>query len=506
MKRRPEEYWALYHTYNYRLAGRMWQLYVNNPNKYLVCRDGEIYQPKVKANGRPQCLTMKKIQGHIGCYFNVAVFASEKSAKFICFDVDVMDKELVLRLIDILVGFGFRRDYIYPSISGGKGYHVEIFFDKPVANEGLAKLYRAVIEEGDFDRSKVEFRPTPTQGIRLPLSEHYKTGVRGWYCNAETLAPIETTDYLFEIKQMTRERFDRLIKKIKLRPNGIRKSGYRIDGPKYVGEYTVPVLREPHTRHNTMVSYARTLRWIGCNMTEIYNRLMDWVDEQDRTYINSTDEEIEEDAQLIAQWAMTVKGAPTKQYVERHYGKATLGAADLNYILNGRTKNGRRILFRSVLSQKIFGQDHTAQDIIGHAIEVTEQTAKARIKELVQRGVLKKFDGKRYNREVFGFGKTANSYTPGDNIEDILDPEDFAGEWALMEKITWKNCLWYYAAAMTTMLGDKLAKYVGTREANEIKAILAGGRKVETEAWGITQPGEGLAAPKAAEADIEEEE
>ena len=72
---------------------------------------------------------------------------------------------------------------------------------------------------------------------------------------------------------------------------------------------------------------------------------------------------------------------------------------------------------------------------------------------------------------------------PGDRIEQVLDTEDFVGPWRMLEVLRWKNGMWLYANAMTAMLGDKLAKYVGESEAKAINAIIDGGRQIETECW-----------------------
>ena len=114
-------------------------------------------------------------------------------------------------LIDCLEAFGFPRDQIYVSFSGGKGYHVEIFFDNLVATEQLAQMYRWVVTKGAFDPHKVEFRPTNTMAIKLPLSIHARTGNMCWYVNRETLAPIERAEYIMEIEPIPASMLPQLI-------------------------------------------------------------------------------------------------------------------------------------------------------------------------------------------------------------------------------------------------------------------------------------------------------
>lgn len=490
---RTRKIFSGYDGYNhqYRLAGRLWKLYVNNSAKYVVCRDGVIYQPKEKDDQRPQYLTMKKIQGHLAGFFNIGVFASNISAKFICFDIDVDDKELVMRVIDRLVDLGFSRKYIYPSISGGKGYHVEIFVDEPVRNETLYKLYRAVVEGGGFDKHVVEFRPQKGLSVRMPLSEHYKTGQVGWYCDAETLEPIESQDYLFEIKQMRRESFCDIVKRIKLKSNGVNKSSYKVRDPDHIileeKEYHIPMVTEPHTRHALMTKYAVWLRGCGFDQGEIYKRLMEWVDIQQRDLMESSDEEIEEDARLIAEWAGGKQIRNKGTTMIREYGRVEFDAEDLNYILNGKTKSDRRILFRSVLSQKLFGKDHAAQRVIADSLGMSYVNARKRIGILEDAGIIISIDGRKGKKENTGrFFTIPNSYLPGDRVNQILDQEDFVGPWRMREQLKWKNALWLYAVAMDAMLGDKLVKYVGQREADEIARLISAGRPVDTDVWDDT--------------------
>lgn len=476
------------YNHQYRLAGRLWDLYVNNAAKYTVCRNGVIYQPKEKSNGRPQYLNMKKIQGHLAGFFNIGVFASNISAKFICFDIDVNDEELVLQVIARLAELGINRKYIYPSISGGKGYHVEVFIDKPVRNETLYKLYRAVVEGGGFDKHIVEFRPQKGLSVRMPLSDHYITGKTGWYCDVETLEPIEWQDYLFEIKQMKRDLFCDIVKRIKLKPNGIKKGSYYVKDPDHTildaKEFQIPMVTEPHTRHSQMTRYAVWLRGGGFEQGEIYKRLMEWVELQDRSLMSSSDEEIEEDARLIAAWAGGKQVRNQDVEVIRSYGTVEFGFDDLNYVLNGKTKSDRRILFRSVLSQQLFGQDHVACRSIGWSMGMHQKTAERRIGELAAAGVIKVINGKKGKKEKTDrFFSIPNSYVPGDHVEQVLNADDFIGPWRMRERLRWRNALWLYATAMTAMLGDNLAKYVGRNEAEDIAHILAGGRPEATEVW-----------------------
>ena len=97
---------------------------------------------------------------------------------------------------------GLPRDKIYVSFSGRKGYHVEVFFDRIVDGNTLFNLYCHVIRNGGLDPDKVEFRPTPSMAIKLPLSVHGSTGNICWFVDRETFNFIEDEEYILSIEQV----------------------------------------------------------------------------------------------------------------------------------------------------------------------------------------------------------------------------------------------------------------------------------------------------------------
>ena len=105
-------------------------------------------------------MTDNVIRNHLRHKYAVAIFAGESASRFICFDVDDGQKQTVHGVVHALAELGFPRDRIYVSSSGGKGYHVEMFFTRPVYTWKLKEVYRRVIRITGFDKRRVEFRPT----------------------------------------------------------------------------------------------------------------------------------------------------------------------------------------------------------------------------------------------------------------------------------------------------------------------------------------------------------
>lgn len=127
---------------------RLSELYVTYRQRYILCLpQGKIITPKTK-DGNYCRLTDGVIRKHLEHAYAVGIFAGEWGSKFICFDVDDGDRNTVKKIMDVLCALGFPKNRIYVSYSGGKGYHVELFFEGIVSTELLKRLYTHVVTEG----------------------------------------------------------------------------------------------------------------------------------------------------------------------------------------------------------------------------------------------------------------------------------------------------------------------------------------------------------------------
>lgn len=186
------------------------ELYITYRKRYVLCtKEGCIITPKMK-DGTYSTLTDGVLKNHLQQYYAVAILAGKYSSRFLCFDVDDGQPDTVHMVIDALVEMGFSRKLIYVSFSGGKGYHVELFFDRLVRTNKLKDIYARVIEMTGCNPRKLEFRSTHGSAIKQPLSVHPRTGKVCWFVEQDTLRPIERHDYLFEIKQIPAIVLDRI--------------------------------------------------------------------------------------------------------------------------------------------------------------------------------------------------------------------------------------------------------------------------------------------------------
>ncbi|WP_418230877.1 TOTE conflict system archaeo-eukaryotic primase domain-containing protein [Butyricicoccus sp.] len=168
------------------LTRKMSELYVSYRKQYVLSKpDGSIFIPKRKGDV-PCVLTDRVLFNHLCQKYAIAVFAGPRTSKFLCFDVDDGSADTVQAIIGCLTKFGFPKERIYVSFSGGKGYHVEMFFNRLVYTNRLYALYSTVISQSHLDPRKVEFRPLPGNAIKLPLSIHGKTGNVCWFVDQKT--------------------------------------------------------------------------------------------------------------------------------------------------------------------------------------------------------------------------------------------------------------------------------------------------------------------------------
>jgi hypothetical protein len=184
------------------------ELYIQTRSKYLVQFPDSYVTFNKKHSARVVVLNDSMLKTHIDGDLTYGIFNGGYFNKFITFDVDFNDKGLArwatLKLIDVLVReFTIMRQDIHVSISGNKGYHVDLFFDKPIPVKEIRAFYDQVIATvGKLPDGQIEFRPSWTQGVKLPLGVHQKTGNRCWFCDNETLTHINSFDYLLDVQPM----------------------------------------------------------------------------------------------------------------------------------------------------------------------------------------------------------------------------------------------------------------------------------------------------------------
>lgn len=166
------------------------ELYIIQRNKYLKQANGRVFtaiadtvrtNSKTGASFKVEQLKDKHLAQHLKGTATYGVFASHQT-KFMLFDLDFKEspvdcKYYHRKIVDTLHEFNIRDEQIYTFDSGNKGYHITIYFDKPISYETAQEFYKCVLIEADLlDMAhKIEFRPTDKQGVKMPLGLHHVT-------------------------------------------------------------------------------------------------------------------------------------------------------------------------------------------------------------------------------------------------------------------------------------------------------------------------------------------
>lgn len=186
-------------------------LYVTTRYKYIMQTDSGYVTFNNHENPNCSPFTDYTVQRHLEGIATYGVFDAHKYTRFITFDVDFRDpaqaRWATAKLIDSLVEeFNVNRADIHVSLSGSKGYHVDLFFDDAILAADARLFYDRVMHDlGTLPGGMIEYRPTFTQGVKLPLGIHKRTGNRCWFVDRDTFEPIEAFEYILEVEPMPAE-------------------------------------------------------------------------------------------------------------------------------------------------------------------------------------------------------------------------------------------------------------------------------------------------------------
>lgn len=168
------------------------------------------------------------LKSHLMRENTYGIFCNRNSTRFITFDVDVPDnseaKKVVLALYESLNDLGIPSDKIYTSWSGTKGYHVDIYFSNEIPYKSIEKLYNVAVKktlnllDGTIE-GQIEKRPSPTQGLKLPLSINFKNKNQNdnicWYVDVQNnFTHIRSLEFILTIETIEAQVIEDLINDI----------------------------------------------------------------------------------------------------------------------------------------------------------------------------------------------------------------------------------------------------------------------------------------------------
>jgi len=386
----------------YDIARKLMSLYCFNKSEYremYVVESGEVGYRHVDGE-----LTIKNLFDHLDGKRTLSVYGRKNRTVFMTLDIDTLDTAVVADMMRRLEGIGIAAEYLYPSTSGYKGFHIDVFFDKPVKKSLVENLYYYLRRDRQVAEYRMECFPLRHNAIKIPLGVNLRTGNRCWYLDRETLAAIEDDGYVYQVKRMPGEKFEDIV-------IGLNKKAWQEDFEKaklnvgkwkkkeryQVRKYSVahePRIMQPGERHNCMRRRSVYLRSMGADEDEIFADLMAWVGRQDPALINSPIEEIEKDARAMASSVVRKFGVKVK--AKKQTGDKTewlhralrIGALDIRKVLLGETKSERKIAFLICVYCLCYGKCCMSYERMGEAMDMSHLTAQKAVRGLLEKKVI----------------------------------------------------------------------------------------------------------------------
>ena len=365
--------------------------------KYVMMRGEGVYHKKSR-------YTRKQIWEHFKGLISLCIFSGPANTSFISIDIDFRDPDVVHKVVDTMADLGFPREKIYVSDSGGKGYHVDVFYDGSIRNWMNRQVYDLIIYFSGLDPHKVEFRPTHEQSIKLPLGVHQKTGRRCWFVDRDTLEPIEDFGYIETtekvplrqveeiIKAGNKRRFYELLEEARAAapPAGCaNRGGCAAASP--------IMITEPGTRHKRTIEEALRLYRMGGDYNSIHDGLMKWMERQDRSLYEASYEEYRRDIDYITGWVMQAgrrreTGGNTTTH--KHHSAARIYQSDVSRIIKAPTKAARMLaFFITIICDKI-GVCSMGADKLGEHVGIkSNKTIVEASKAFAELGIFNKSNG-----------------------------------------------------------------------------------------------------------------
>ncbi|MCD4839747.1 hypothetical protein LRS37_12895 [Neobacillus sedimentimangrovi] len=368
------------------LIEKMNDLYITYRGRYLIQYPKGIYQTADTDNPKYKPLCDGFINNHFKGTHTYGVFAGRVGTKFMTFDVDTKEnaRYMTMKLVNTLIEeFGVPAHHIHVSLSGSKGYHVDLFFEF-IQNKHVEVFYNKVIKAMGVEKSDIELRPTHYQGVKLPLGKHQKTGNRCWFVDTITLEPIKKYDHILTIQPMTEEEFlfivygddgqeevERQIKEEKQLDTRQKKilehvaSATDMEGKtaeecyQYAQEILeLQQLKFPNTRHNTTLLLARYFNSLGNVEKEVaISTIQSIIENTPEDYFSKghTSEwrmrEVERIVNLAYERNYTIEGQRKQIVVSKN---------EIVEVLKAKTLPQKQILFSMLIhSKRVAKQDGT---------------------------------------------------------------------------------------------------------------------------------------------------
>lgn len=365
---------------------KFYDLFIVPKYKYLIMQPNGKYQTmnKYETNNFKE-LRYWQFEKHLDGEFTLGVFAASYLTKFVCFDIDVPNKDhakwCTYQLYETLINLGIPENKIYISTSGNKGYHLDIYFNETLQNTIVKDFYDIVMSKMDLSNinGEIELRPTQ-QGLKLPLGINFKNKNnktnRCWYVSYDQgLKPIEDYNYILSIEKLNTQTIQDIILNEKdllvldtpiseqLAEDLEEAQGYINNSYKplinynvgsdektsleYVRQIEEEGIQRVGVRNKYLLTLCRYYKYLGMTREENIAALKEWIDRQDSTKHRASTRQNYYEIENMTLYAYE-KDIP---FIVDHK-EISISYYEMLDILKAKSKNEKLLLYALVIHSK----------------------------------------------------------------------------------------------------------------------------------------------------------
>lgn len=411
-----------------KVIDKLFDFYLIQNYHYLVqMKDGGWFAK----NDRQKGVMPYHLKAHLNGGTPIGTFAGKYLTKFICFDVDFeerMDiaKWATYKLTRTLDEMGLHEYAI--SFSGGKGYHVELFFDKALTVEAAREFYSFTLHKAELESvegGEVEFRPS-AQGVKLPMCIQKKTGNYCGFCTGvddglRVMGRAESTAHFLTLKKTdhtailsiiedgrsydNREAADmeNAISRHKPLPSYNQSESYTL---KHAAERYYTGLTRPGQRHKSFLLIGRLMNHNGVERPDALAAITEWFGWQDKRYYTTDWDACLKD---LRECVDHVFDNDKTLIIEQHDLTVSFSEIDAIIRLCPR-KNQKALAYAMLVHSKRWGGSvfYMTYMQMGEAVGIDESTARRQINQLEKMGVVEIVS--RNQKQKGTFKKKPNYY------------------------------------------------------------------------------------------------
>lgn len=332
------------------LLYKLEKLYFMKRNKKLILSSktgeysticGEEYKDDKGKTRYKNNINLYDLQRHLEGKATLGVFSFKYFSKLLVFDVDsyngLSDAQSVAIEIKKILSKYFSTNQIHIVFSGGKGYHIVLYFKETVSIKLLSRVFSIILSEiniEDYNDVNVEMRPEANgcdgRGVKLPCGVNFryldpdmKNINYSCYVDSEFKPIKNEIKYILDIEQSSKNLVNKIIedyknefitdyatessKTAKKNDSIIEENKDSEADKKQVGNNYKQIvywinngLEEHGTRHNVSFKIALYYKALGYSADESYTKLLEWSINQIKTgFTKSSKKEMERDVRHI---------------------------------------------------------------------------------------------------------------------------------------------------------------------------------------------------------------